>query len=460
MKSCTSPCDTHINLEFSGRHTSVPDQVDEPIQINVPLLLQPSYARSKSSIFDELRHFRMSLKWCALDHSSWTGKSISCLTFIVLAIIVPILSSLFIEPPSSSSTKDPISFNKLVQLPESGLAAIAFFTLSRFFQQYGLRHLLFLDDLMDDSLYVRRGYTRELDKAFRFLTFILLPSLFVELAHKILFFSTVRISIPHIPSGVPLNSIAFVLVLATWIYRTGLFLLVCVLFRLTCELQILRFEGFQKLLEGCGSDAGVIFREHMRIRKQLSVTSHRYRFFIIGCLITITVSQLGALLIVLASKSNKTFFNSGDLVVCSAVQLSGFLLCLLGAARITHRAQRMVSVATRWHMLVTCATINLHPDASSDQWRGIIQGPDPDHTLLPSKFDDTVSDLSQTLITVSSQDLSSFQTSWQALVTYLQHNSGGITLFGFTLDRGLLHTIFAFEFSLVMWILSKVVVLS
>lgn len=45
-------------------------------------------------------------------------------------------------------------------------------------------------------------------------------------------------------------------------------------------------------------------------------------------------------------------------------------------------------------------------------------------------------------------------------VTYLQHNSGGITLFGFTLDRGLLHTIFAFEFSLVMWILSKVVVLS
>ncbi|RVW17363.1 hypothetical protein CK203_069147 [Vitis vinifera] len=428
MKSCTSPCDTHINLEFSGRHASVPDQVDEPIQINVPLLLQPSYARSKSSIFDELRHFRMSLKWCALDHSSWAGKSISCLTFIVLAIIVPILSSLFIEPPSSSSTKDPISFNKLVQLPESGLAAIAFFTLSRFFQQYGLRHLLFLDDLMDDSLYVRRGYTRELDKAFRFLAFILLPSLFVELAHKILFFSTVRISIPHIPSGVPLNSIAF--------------------------------EGFQKLLEGCGSDAGVIFREHMRIRKQLSVTSHRYRFFIIGCLITITVSQLGALLIVLASKSNKTFFNSGDLVVCSAVQLSGFLLCLLGAARITHRAQRMVSVATRWHMLVTCATINLHPDASSDQWRGIIQGPDPDHTLLPSKFDDTVSDLSQTLITVSSQDLSSFQTSWQALVTYLQHNSGGITLFGFTLDRGLLHTIFAFEFSLVMWILSKVVVLS
>jgi len=45
-------------------------------------------------------------------------------------------------------------------------------------------------------------------------------------------------------------------------------------------------------------------------------------------------------------------------------------------------------------------------------------------------------------------------------VTYLQHNNGGITVFGFALDRGLLHTLFAFEFSLVLWILSKVIVLS
>ncbi|XLR39749.1 hypothetical protein S83_024409 [Arachis hypogaea] len=45
-------------------------------------------------------------------------------------------------------------------------------------------------------------------------------------------------------------------------------------------------------------------------------------------------------------------------------------------------------------------------------------------------------------------------------VTYLQHNKGGITLYEFTLDRELLHTLFAFELSLVLWILSKVVVLS
>ena len=49
---------------------------------------------------------------------------------------------------------------------------------------------------------------------------------------------------------------------------------------------------------------------------------------------------------------------------------------------------------------------------------------------------------------------------WIFAVAYLEHNNGGITLFGFALDRGLLHTLFAFEFSLVLWILSKVVVLS
>lgn len=46
--------------------------------------------------------------------------------------------------------------------------------------------------------------------------------------------------------------------------------------------------------------------------------------------------------------------------VCSAVQLSGFCMCLLGAARITHRAQRVVSIASRWHMLMSCNSDNKH----------------------------------------------------------------------------------------------------
>ncbi|XP_022132051.1 uncharacterized protein LOC111005015 [Momordica charantia] len=410
-------------------------------------LLHPPYCRSKSLTSDELRNFRISLKWCALDHSSTAGKFVSYFAFVLFAVVVPAVAIVAVHVPID----DPISFNKLVQVPESGLAAIGFFTLSRFFRRYGLRQLLFLDGLQEDSVYVQRGYARELDKSFRYLAYILFPSFFVELAHKISFFTTVKISFP---GGFPMNSIMFVLVLGAWVYRTGVFLLVCILFRLTCELQILRLQGVQKLFEGSsgsGSEAAVIFDEHVRIKKQLWVTSHRYRFFIIGCLLVITVSQFVALLLVLASKTQKNFFNSGDVVVCSAVQLCGFFLCLFGAARITHRAQGIVSIASRWHMLVT----SLASAAGSDQTKP----PTPHPDGSGGDGDDTDSDSSGVLISVSAHQPSSFQTR-QALVSYLRHNNGGITVYGFALDRGLLHTLFAFEFSLVMWILSKVVVLS
>ncbi|RDX89853.1 hypothetical protein CR513_28358, partial [Mucuna pruriens] len=465
--------DTSIDIEPSNRRVSfAEEEASREQQGNnnvVPLLLQPSYARSKSIIFDELRNFRMSLKWCALDHSSCVGKIVSYVSFVFFTVVVPLLTSIFVEVPTSAPEDDPFSFNKIVQLPESGLAIIAFFTLSSFFKRYhtnisssvyvdlyGLRQLLFLDALQEDTTYVRRGYTRELEKAFRYLTYIILPSFVVELAHKIIFFSAVKISVPHAKAGFPLNSVAFVVVLVSWVYRTGVFLLVCVLFRLTCELQKLRFEGVHKLFEGCGSEAGVIFKEHVRIRRQLWVTSHRYRFFIIGCVVTITVSQLGALLLVLASKADKTFFNSGDLVVspifinlsihiCSAVQLSGFFMCILGAARITHRAQGIVAIATRWHMLVTNAS------AESEQCKAQVS-----EGLASDSDSDDSSNIHVSLIP---PQLSSFQTR-QTLVTYLQHNHGGITVYGYSLDRGLLHTLFAFEFSLVMWIMSKVIVLS
>lgn len=454
-------------VQVSERHVSFSDQVndDQSSQSNVPLLLQPSYARSKSSIYDELRNFRISLKWCALDHSSTLGKFISYLTFLLLTVMVPIISSTSIKLPDTFPEENPISMNKVVQLPESGLAAIGFFTLARFFMRYGLRQLLFLDGLREDSQYVRRGYARELEKAFRYLACILLPSFFVEFTHKVLLFSTVTVSSsssssiiilpPYIVGSaeIPLAKAAvFVMVLGSWVYRTGVFLLVCVLFRLTCELQILRLEGLRKIFEeGCSADADVIFREHVRIRQQLSVTSHRYRFFIIGCLVTITLSQLGELILVVASKSEKNFFTSGDLVVCSGVQLSGFFLCLMGAAKITHRAQGIVCVATRWNMLVTSASaasgetdpINAHAPNSSSSGN--------------SSSDSDSSDTRQ--IGICPQNPYSFQTR-QALVTYLEHNNGGITLFGFTLDRGLLHTLFAFEFSLVLWILSKVITLT
>ncbi|CAM0912021.1 unnamed protein product [Alopecurus aequalis] len=416
-----------------------------------PLLLDPAYARSKSVIHDELRSFRVFLQWCALDHSSPTARAASYAAFLALALAVPaaVSASLRADASLSPASASAITFNRVATLTASGLAAVSFVTLAVFFRRCGgLRQLLFLDGgLRDDTAFVRRRYERELDRAFRLLAALLVPALCVEAAHKAVFFySTVRVEPPPIPilvPGVPWRAVALVATVASWVYRTGVFLLVCVLFRLTCELQILRFEGIYHMfdVEACAA-ADEIFVEHRRIRTQLLATSHRYRVFIICCLVIITVSQLGALLVALSSKDGKSFANSGDLLVGSSVQLSGFFMCLFGAARITHRAQRIVSIASQWHMGRVSA---------------VLHGGKADPSLAVST---SASDIDAVAPTAPTGSACCEYKSRQALVTYLWHNSGGITLFGFTLDRGLLHTIFAFEMTLVLWILSKAVVLS
>ena len=42
-------------------------------------------------------------------------------------------------------------------------------------------------------------------------------------------------------------------------------------------------------------------------------------------------------------------------------------------------------------------------------------------------------------------------------VTYLENNKAGITVFGFTLDRSYLHTIFMLEWTLFLWLLGNTV---
>ncbi|KAL6858956.1 hypothetical protein ACP4OV_017958 [Aristida adscensionis] len=423
-----------------------------------PLLLNPVYARCKSVIHDELRSFRVFLQWCALDHSTAAARAASYAAFLALALLVPAAVSLSVRADASLSpaSASAIAFNRVAQLPASGLAVISFLTLAAFFRRCGgLRQLLFLDGgLRDDTAFVRCSYARELDRAFRLLAALLLPSLCVEAAHKaVFFFATVRVDPPAplplllpLPARVPWRAAALVATVASWVYRTGVFLLVCVLFRLTCELQILRFDGIYHMFDvEARAAAADIFAEHRRIRTQLLATSHRYRAFILSCLVTITVSQLGALLVVLSSREPKSFANTGDLLVGSAVQLSGFYMCLFGAARITHRAQRIVSIASQWHMSMEAVRHGKPP---------------PPAISSASDNDGSGSSTAGPASLQTEPGAECGYQSRQALVTYLCHNGGGITLFGFTLDRGLLHTIFVFEMTLVLWILSKVVVLS
>lgn len=50
----------------------------------------------------------------------------------------------------------------------------------------------------------------------------------------------------------------------------------------------------------------------------------------------------------------------------SIVQVVGIFLCLHAATRISHRAQGISSLASRWHALVTCNTDASHQGASNN----------------------------------------------------------------------------------------------
>ncbi|GLJ17687.1 hypothetical protein SUGI_0308680 [Cryptomeria japonica] len=432
--------------EITSGHNSPHYSPPNPT-LRTPSLLHKDYNRQKSSRRDELRRFRTSLWWWGLDQSTKSNLVFSWFLFIMFTLGVPVLSSLFVTCPRCNEEQS-YAYDKIVQIPESTLAAIAFFCLSRYVRRYGLRKFLFLDQLCDDTAKVQQGYTQEVDSSFKLLAWILLPSFLVELLHKILWFMSVTVSIPYIHGQILSSSIMFAAVLVSWIYRTGVFLFVCILFRLTCHLQILRFEGYKNFLEEYSSDVYILLKEHIRIRHQLFLISHRFRVFILASLLTISVSQLMALAMMLSSTSKINFFTAGDLVVCSAVQLTGFLLCLLEAARITHRAQGLVSMATRWHSLSTCSSHGAYYSEKADLPDSFGQNPSS-ITPFSTANSDNDSESSEIFFMFPSKDaVAAFQMR-QSFVTYLKHNSGGITLFGFVLDRGLLYTIFAFEFSLI-----------
>eukprot|EP00249_Psilotum_nudum_P011450 c23185_g1_i1 orf=261-1697(+) len=412
--------------------------------------------RMKYHVLEELRMFRICAFWLGLNQSSALNVTASWIVFAFFAIIVPIIVLSLVDC-SHCDFAHSHPFEKLVQISEAALAVISFLCLSHNLRKYGLRRFLFLDQICEESSKVQCDYREELNKASRILTVILVPSFLVELVYQVWWFTYATVHLPFIQSKVAKNVLMCSAVIVSWLYKTSVFLFSCILFRLMCYLQNLRFEGFIKLLED-QSEVPLILKEHLRLRHQLHKISHRYRIFIVMSLLAITVSQFSSLLVITATAGSVYFFRTGDLAVCAAVQLIGFLVCLHGAARITHRVQRIVSVVSQWHAMFTCPVIKADNEnvggesASSTEWMDSRQFLDADSD---SDWESSFNLLSSFKVEAK-DNIDAFQQR-QALVTYLQHNSAGITVYGFVLDRVLLQLIFMIELTLVTWLLGKTV---
>ncbi|KAG9132167.1 hypothetical protein Leryth_022230 [Lithospermum erythrorhizon] len=423
-----------------------------------PLLIKTNkpYGRSISHAYDELHSFRTWLKWMCVDQSNAWTTLLSWFVFLVFAIVVPSLSHLFLAC-SDCDSRHGRPYDSLVQLSLSGVATLSFLCLSGFVKKFGLRRFLFFDKLCDESEIVRQGYRGQFNRSLKLLFIFVLPCFAVESAYKIWWYASGGTRIPFLGNVIVSDAVACTLELLSWLYRTVVFFLVCVLFRLICYLQILRLQDFSKVFQS-DSDVESVLREHLRIRRHLRIISHRYRVFILWALIFITASQFGSLLMTTRPSAVLNIYMTGELALCSVSLLAGLMILLRSATRITHKAQAVTCLASKWHV---CATVDSFDTGESETPGSQING---DQHFPDGSSDADVGDEEDELdnskfLPVYAYSTISFQKR-QALVTYFENNRAGVTLYGFMLDRGSLHTIFGIEMSLVLWLLGKTIGIS
>ncbi|KAM0933972.1 hypothetical protein DsansV1_C34g0227211 [Dioscorea sansibarensis] len=432
---------------------------------SAPLLPRRKPGRTQShsqSTYDELCSFRLCLRLLCLYQNTGGGSSggvgiwrtlTSWALFLILSIIVPAISHFLLS-------YSPIrrSFDTIVELSLTAASTLSYLTLSRFIRRYGLRRFLALDKVHSESDRIRLGYTTQLNRSFRLLSLFVAPCFLLESIYKIWWYCTGAGRIPIIGSSVAIDAAACALELASWMYRTGLMFLVCVMFRLTCYLQILRLQEFAGVFEE-ESDVELVLSEHLRIRRQLKIISHRFRGFIVSFLVLVTASQFAALFLTTRPRAEVNFFNAGELALCSVGLVSGLLICLRSAAKITHQAQAITSHAAKWHVCATIESFEPDPETPTNPISTIrsmhADGQESEEECCDE--DDDV--LDNTKLVQPHANTISFQKR-QALVTYLENNKAGITVFGFVLDRAWLHTIFMVQLTLFLWVLGKTIGIS
>lgn len=415
-----------------------------------------AYARVLSHAQDELHSFRSWLRWMCVDQSTPTTAFLSWFVFVLFAIVVPCLSHFFLACEDCDS-RHSRPYDTVVQLSLSGVSVLSFVCLSGFVRRYGLRRFLFFDKLVHESEIVRQGYTNQLNRSLQILLSIVLPCFAAEAAYKIWWYSSGGTHIPFLGNVVLSDTIACILELCSWLYRTTVFFLVCVLFRLICYLQILRLQDFAKVFkEDC--DVESVLTEHLRIRRQLRTISHRYRAFISCALIIITASQFASLLDTTRSTADLNIYKTGELALCSVSLLAGLLILLRSATRITHKAQSVTCLATKWHAFAT-----IDPHDITDSETPVARGNNqvfPETTEDGSDADDVGDEEDELdnskLVPSYAYNTLSFQKR-QALVTYFENNRAGITIYGFMVDRSTIHSIFGVELALVLWLLGKTI---
>ncbi|KAL5578724.1 hypothetical protein UlMin_011166 [Ulmus minor] len=410
----------------------------------------------------DLKSFSSCLKWVCVDHSSLWRAGLSWSIFFLFAFGVPVASH-FLLSCDSCDENHSRPYHIPAQISLSLFATASFLCLSHWTRKYGLRKFLLIDKLCDASEKVRHKYDDQLQKSMRLFFMIVLLYFTAECVYKIWWYVSGASEIPHFGNLYLSLTVACTLELCSWLYRILLIFLVCILFRLICFLHILRLDDFALVFQR-ETDVGSILIDHLTVRRNLRTISHRFRSFILFSLILVTASQLSALLMTTRSNAHVNIFKAGELALCSISIVTGLFICLRSGTKVTHKAQSLTALCAKWHV---CATMNsfdftegetpLAQNSSSQLFSvGAADSESDDESTSRDGDDDDLNDTK--LIPIFAHTIT-FQKR-QALVTYLENNKAGITVFGFMLDRTWLHSIFGIQLALLLWLLNKTIGIS
>ncbi|CAM8936882.1 unnamed protein product [Rhodiola kirilowii] len=376
---------------------------------------------------------------------------LSWLSFISLGILLPLLIIEFSY--CADCHKYQIrTFELEILVSQALLAAISLLCVSHNLKKYGVRKFLFVDRTHGHLPQFRDQYIKMIQGFFRLLLVWVVPCFLVKASHEGL-----RMFYIHEKSWWPSVLTLFAL-LFSWTYSTMIFLSGCAIFNLACNFQVIHFENYGKLLEQ-DMDISSYIEEHIRLTHHLSKISHRFRIYLVLEFLGVTASQFVALLQTTGNRGIINFLNAGDFAISSVVQLVGIIICLHAAAKISHRAQGLASVASRWHAIVTSNSDDAPASANANGSTTIATS----SGSLPIAYSESDLEAVDYVPVPTTNQLASYLTSYhkrQAFVTYLQTNPGGASIFGWTVDRVLINTLFFVEMSLVLFVLGKTITIT
>uniref|UniRef100_M1BW43 Extracellular ligand-gated ion channel n=1 Tax=Solanum tuberosum TaxID=4113 RepID=M1BW43_SOLTU len=423
-------------------------------QEQIPPLLKPQKNGNGNHDVDDtdldktLQKLELFLTLLGFNQSSVLSFVLSWIFFLVLGILVPMV----MLEVSNCQNPQIKSFEFDILVSQALLAAASLLCLSHNLRKYGIRKFLFVDRYSGHIERFSNQYHKKISDSVRLLLLWVLPCFLLKTAREIIRILYVQHESWWQSAAI---SLAFV---SSWTYITAIFLSACVLFHLVCSLQIIHFDDYVKFLER-EPDCFVLIQEHVRLRYYLSKISHRFRIYLLLLFLIVIVSHFMTLFQTTGYTGLITYINGGDFAVSSIVQVVGVILCLNAAAKISHRAQGIGSIASRWHALATCTSGEASQMRNSTSM-SCLEAANRSNSFYMN-FSESDLESVDFVTEPTNTQLASYMSSYQkrqALVMYLQNNPGGITIFGWTVDRGLINTIFFIELTVVTFILGKTIV--